>query len=1324
MATNNFGRKVQILLTIFLCLTFAFPTTSAREKCLKLEQEVPNRYIHFEGMSLNLTVEASNRPTHQIISHIFKIFTQEVLGYPNVDVINIVDDFDVDEIVTRLSGPVSEDHRKSIPKSVINLEVWVPPHKDMVDILRSTTVKEYGNLRSPITFGWFIPKSLTNHIMKIDKTWRQDDEAVQWTMFKNKDFISAFEISNQSLRLEVEKYFYKQTYYCSDTTFCKSGYFIPDICMLDNCALLLAPHFNGTEFIIDHIQRENLKVKVLWLGDNLKAAMNMINATYLANNINKSFVVLNWSPSEIIYPESDYISINFRQCNPTDTSPSEIIYPESDYISINFRQCNPTDTAAQPLISINEMCPYEMWKIEKLMWNKLEDQAPVVYDTQLRRYGLRYYKFAGSSYEDMACEWLRRNQNMTTIYWTIPTKRTPEIHIGGIFPIQSASYKGTGIVHGAKMAIAAANKLIFTNYKLSMYVLDGQCKPEKVMKAFIDYIKDETALRTLVGVLGPACSETVEPIASVSRLFRTLVISYSAEGASFADREKYPYFFRTIGSNTEFMFVYLELMKQMNWKRVAALTEDGQKYTEYLSLMQNLLADNGISFIANVKFPRERKMLPMTPYLETLKKKRSRIIIADINDEAARSVMCEAHKLDMTMKHGYVWFLPSWLNETWYNTTYYNQRFNESIDCSMNVMVNAINGYFSISHAFWAQDDAIMQENKTVAEWKRSYHEKASNITSDYAGFAYDAVWTYALALDKLIKHDPEALTDLHSENATKKLVKYVQETDFNGVSGRIKFRGGPSRFSTTIHLTQWYNHTRTVVGWFYPNITDNTTEILGGVLRLNKTNIRWIAGQVPDDGREAEESCALAGIAHALDIGCEMAIVILNVTIFGLLILIIMIVILQYKKKMDNRMTKTQRYMQQLGIDPDMTSLTDLDKWEIPREHVVINRKLGQGAFGTVYGGEALIEPENGWVAVAVKTLKMGSTAEEKIDFLSEAEAMKRFDHKNIVRLLGLCTRSEPVYTIMEFMLYGDLKTFLLARRHLVRTKSEEYMEVSSKKLTSMALDVARALSYLAEKKYVHRDVASRNCLVNVSRVVKLADFGMTRAMYESDYYRFNRKGMLPVRWMAPESLSLGVFSTSSDIWSYGVLLYEIITFGSFPFQGLSNNQVLEYVKSGHILDIPSGVKPQLEVFIKSCWNQESKKRPKATEIVEFLANNPQLISPCIEGPIAAVEMEGTDDLELHLPGEFRKQSSVTSRHFPNGDITRSQTLHISADTDMIQLEHVCPKEPLLKGSASFGGTTGYVHLQSSQPDLLSDSDIDYTQHNTANGGIYTKCN
>ena len=112
---------------------------------------------------------------------------------------------------------------------------------------------------------------------------------------------------------------------------------------------------------------------------------------------------------------------------------------------------------------------------------------------------------------------------------------------------------------------------------------------------------------------------------------------------------------------------------------------------------------------------------------------------------------------------------------------------------------------------------------------------------------------------------------------------------------------------------------------------------------------------------------------------------------------------------------------------------------------------------------------------------------------------------------------------------------------------------------------------------RYVHRDVACRNCLVNSDRNVKLADFGMTRQMFDSDYYRFSRRGMLPVRWMSPESLADGIFSPMSDVWSYGVLLYEIITFGSFPFQGLSNNQVLENVKNGQTLSQPIGIKSQL---------------------------------------------------------------------------------------------------------------------------------------------------
>lgn len=170
-----------------------------------------------------------------------------------------------------------------------------------------------------------------------------------------------------------------------------------------------------------------------------------------------------------------------------------------------------------------------------------------------------------------------------------------------------------------------------------------------------------------------------------------------------------------------------------------------------------------------------------------------------------------------------------------------------------------------------------------------------------------------------------------------------------------------------------------------------------------------------------------------------------------------------------DEKVRQQQKVMESFGLDPRQTT-SGLDKWEIPRDRVVINRKLGEGAFGTVYGGEAFF-PEKGWLAVAVKTLKTGSSIEEKLDFLSEVEVMKRFEHKNIIKLLGVCIKTPPVLTVMEFMLYGDLKTYFLARRHLVNDQHyEDSDEISNKKLTAMAIDVARALSYLAQLKYVHR--------------------------------------------------------------------------------------------------------------------------------------------------------------------------------------------------------------------------------------------------------------
>lgn len=487
----------------------------------------------------------------------------------------------------------------------------------------------------------------------------------------------------------------------------------------------------------------------------------------------------------------------------------------------------------------------------------------------------------------------------------------------------------------------------------------------------------------------------------------------------------------------------------------------------------------------------------------------------------------------------------------------------------------------------------------------------------------------YALALEKFLEDPSNDVTQLHSEHAVQQLTKIIFNSDINGVSGRIRFAASGSRIST-INIFQWLNNQHNPIGFFEPNVSriNNSNVIAGGRFHFNITNIRWFTedGNPPKDRRNL---CSVQGLANAIGLNCSQTMLLLTILLCLFAIIVVSLAsFIFWKRRYDMKLKASAKIMRTFGIDlKSMNPLNanTLDKWEVSKDRVVINRRLGEGAFGTVYGGEAQIIGD-AWTAVAVKTLKKGSNSDDRLDFLSEAEAMKRFDHSNIVKLLGVCLQSEPIYAVMEFMLYGDLKTYLLARRHLVNDKIQDDSDISSKRLTMMALDVAKALAYLSEMKYVHRDVACRNCLVNAQRVVKLGDFGMARSTADNDYYRFRRKGMLPVRWMAPESLGLGKFTPASDIWSYGVLLFEIITFGSFPFQGMTNTQVLDYIKRGKTLTIPNGIKPELEELLQDCWNLSYTKRPLATQIVELLHQRPKLITPSLDVPLASVQIFESD--------------------------------------------------------------------------------------------------
>ncbi|XP_047223967.1 insulin receptor a [Girardinichthys multiradiatus] len=293
---------------------------------------------------------------------------------------------------------------------------------------------------------------------------------------------------------------------------------------------------------------------------------------------------------------------------------------------------------------------------------------------------------------------------------------------------------------------------------------------------------------------------------------------------------------------------------------------------------------------------------------------------------------------------------------------------------------------------------------------------------------------------------------------------------------------------------------------------------------------------------------------------------------------------------------------------NPEYLSANDVyeeDEWEVPRDKIAILRELGQGSFGMVYEGIAKdIVKGEGETHVAVKTVNESASLRERIEFLNEASVMKAFNCHHVVRLLGVVSKGQPTLVVMELMTHGDLKSYLRSLRPDAENNPGR-PPPTLKEMIQMAAEIADGMAYLNAKKFVHRDLAARNCMVAHDLTVKIGDFGMTRDIYETDYYRKGGKGLLPVRWMAPESLKDGVFTAHSDCWSFGVVLWEISTLAEQPYQGLSNEQVLKFVMDGGILDRPDNCADRLHNLMQLCWQYNPKMRPTFQEIIEMLKDD-----------------------------------------------------------------------------------------------------------------------
>ncbi|XP_050519180.1 fibroblast growth factor receptor homolog 1 isoform X2 [Diabrotica virgifera virgifera] len=283
---------------------------------------------------------------------------------------------------------------------------------------------------------------------------------------------------------------------------------------------------------------------------------------------------------------------------------------------------------------------------------------------------------------------------------------------------------------------------------------------------------------------------------------------------------------------------------------------------------------------------------------------------------------------------------------------------------------------------------------------------------------------------------------------------------------------------------------------------------------------------------------------------------------------------------------------------------------WEIRRENLLLGKNLGEGAFGRVVKAEAsnIVKPGNS-VIVAVKMLKEGHTDNEMMDLVSEMEMMKMIGrHINIINLLGCCTQGGPLYVIVEYAPHGNLRDFLRQHRpssgyELAVGEKKEKKTLTQKDLVSFAYQVARGMEYLASRRCIHRDLAARNVLVSDDYILKIADFGLARDIHCSDYYRKTTDGRLPVKWMAPEALFHRMYTTQSDVWSYGILLWEIMTLGGTPYPSVpSVEKLFQLLRNGHRMEKPPCCSLEIYMLMRECWSYQPNERPIFSELVEDL--------------------------------------------------------------------------------------------------------------------------
>ncbi|XP_032222522.2 fibroblast growth factor receptor 4 [Nematostella vectensis] len=350
-------------------------------------------------------------------------------------------------------------------------------------------------------------------------------------------------------------------------------------------------------------------------------------------------------------------------------------------------------------------------------------------------------------------------------------------------------------------------------------------------------------------------------------------------------------------------------------------------------------------------------------------------------------------------------------------------------------------------------------------------------------------------------------------------------------------------------------------------------------------------------------------------------------------------------QRSLRNRLDSRLTHLNEVEIEYD-------EEWEFDRTYLVIREVLGEGAFGKVMRAEAFgLHGNSACTTVAVKMLKEDATEQELFDLVSEMEVMKSIGkHINIINLLGTCTQHGPLFVLVEYARWGNLRQFLRDRRPV--KDYDDVMEPAETltllNLMTFCYQIAKGMEYLASRKCIHRDLAARNILVADDNILKIADFGLARDVHNVNYYRKTTDGRLPVKWMAFEALFDRVYTTQSDVWSFGIVVWEIITFGGTPYPGVPIEKLCMLLNTGYRMERPVNCSKELYEIMRNCWNENPEARPTFTSLVQAFDDLVALLSDEeyleLQGPLLSPLCPRTASSELAPFARDNASSEFTS--------------------------------------------------------------------------------